>query len=193
MARIRSIHPPIFSDEAFVSCSVTARLLVIGLWTEADDKGVFEWKPLSLKMRIFPADAFDIDMMSGWLAELSKANIVCSFEADGKTYGAIRNFRKYQRPQKPNDIHPLPENLRSYVALSYTAPVPVAEQSRTGRRKPKQMEDEGGKRKEVNTSEHSHELEAQEDTYPQDSFSHGYDVETGELLPDWFVEDEAAR
>lgn len=193
MARIRSIHPPIFSDEAFVSCSVTARLLVIGLWTEADDKGVFEWKPLSLKMRIFPADAFDIDMMAGWLAELSAANIVCSFVADGKTYGAIRNFRKYQRPQKPNDIHPLPENLRSYVALSYTAPVPVKERLCTGKRKPKQMEDGGWKREDVNTSEHNHEREAQEDTYPEESFSHGYDVETGEIYHDWPVEDEAAQ
>ncbi len=189
MPRIRSIHPPIFSDEAFVSCSITARLLVIGLWTEADDKGVFEWKPLSLKMRIFPADAFDIDMMSGWLAELSAANIVRRFEVDGKSYGAIRNFRKYQRPQRPNDIHPLPESLLSYVALSNTAPVPVDERSRTGKRKSKQMEDGGWKREDGNKSEHSHGLEAQEGTYTRDNLSGGYDDVTGEI----WSEEEAIR
>ncbi|WP_320194984.1 hypothetical protein RMR10_012025 [Agrobacterium rosae] len=193
MARIRSIHPPIFSDEAFVSCSVTARLLVIGLWTEADDKGVFEWKPLSLKMRIFPADAFDIDMMSGWLGELTGANIVHAFEAEGKNYGAIRNFRKYQRPQKPNDVHPLPESLRAYVALSATTTIPVLERSRTSTRKPKQMEDGGGKRKDVNTSGHIHEQDSQEDTYAGELNPSGYDGVTGEVYDNWEDHDEVTR
>ena len=32
MARIRSIHPGIWTDEAFVELSALARLLYIGLW-----------------------------------------------------------------------------------------------------------------------------------------------------------------
>src|SRR4051794_19179480 len=38
-ARIRSIHPRLFTDEAFVSCLPLARLLLLGIWTEADDHG----------------------------------------------------------------------------------------------------------------------------------------------------------
>ena len=56
MSRIRSIHPGIWTDEAFVSLSGFARLMFIGLWNECDDKGTFQWSPLQMKMRILPAD-----------------------------------------------------------------------------------------------------------------------------------------
>ena len=59
MSRIRSVHPGLFTDEAFVGVSMAARVLLIGIWTEAWDDGVFEWKPITLKMKIFPADAVD--------------------------------------------------------------------------------------------------------------------------------------
>jgi len=146
MSRIRSVHPGLFSDEAFVSCSMAARLLLIGLWTEADDKGVFEWKALTIKMKVFPADAFTKDAMEAFLAELTAANIVTRYDADGKAFGAIRNFRKFQRPQKPNDVHPITDELRKYVGLTPKIPVPVADQSSTGTRKSIQMEDGGWKR-----------------------------------------------
>lgn len=114
MARIRSIHPGLFTDESFVSCSPLARLLVLGLWTEADDQGVFEWKPVTLKMRLLPVDGADV---SSLLEEIAAQNIAKRFEANGKQYGAIRNFRKYQRPKSPSAVHPLPSELRSYVAI----------------------------------------------------------------------------
>ncbi len=53
MARIRSIHPGQATDEDFVQCSPFARLLAIFVRNEADDHGVFKWKPVTLKMRIF--------------------------------------------------------------------------------------------------------------------------------------------
>ena len=56
MPRIRSVHPGQWTDENFVSCRPTARLLALGLRNEADDQGIFEWKPLTLKMRLFAAD-----------------------------------------------------------------------------------------------------------------------------------------
>lgn len=143
MARIRSVHPSLFSDEAFVSCSPYARLLVIGLWTDADDKGVFEWKPLTIKMRIFPADAFDIAAMSGFLEELVEANILRRFEIEGKEFGAIRNFRKFQRPKKPNSIHPIPDELLLYVGLSDASSEPVGNQFGTGSEISPQREDGG--------------------------------------------------
>ncbi|GEP06840.1 hypothetical protein [Methylobacterium oxalidis] len=112
MARIRSIHPGIFTDEAFMTASPHARLLIMGLWCEAFDDGVFEWKPLTLKVRLMPADAIEVAPL---LAELEGLNFVRRFQAKGKTYGLIRNFQKYQRPKKPNRSGVLPEELRSYV------------------------------------------------------------------------------
>ena len=41
MARIRSVHPGLFTDEAFMGASSDARILMIGLWCQAWDDGVF--------------------------------------------------------------------------------------------------------------------------------------------------------
>jgi hypothetical protein len=141
MARIRSVHPGLFTDEAFMAASAAARVLLIGLWTEADDQGVFEWKPLTIKARLLPADMVDI---SDLLSELENLGQVMRFEHESKSYGALKNFRKYQRPQKPTAVHPLPEPIAVYVGLSATATVGVSEQSATPPGKSPQMEDEGG-------------------------------------------------
>ena len=115
MARIRSIHPGYFTDEDVVSVSMAARMLLLGLGVEADDKGIFPWKPSTIKMRVFPADTIDVVPL---LDELLDAGLIMRFESDGKSYGAIRNFRKHQRPKTPNDIHPAPSNIRNYVGLT---------------------------------------------------------------------------
>lgn len=103
MARIRSIHPGQWTDEAFVAVSPLARLLALGLRNEADDEGVFPWKPLTLKMRLLPADNADVGEL---LSELETANIVRRYEVDGVHYGAIRNFYLFQRPKFPKLAHP---------------------------------------------------------------------------------------
>ena len=118
--------------------SPLARVLMIGIWTEADDQGVFEWKPLTLKARILPADDGSVEPL---LDEIAQAGFVEKFEEDGKGYGAIRNFRKFQRPQKPNAIHPLPDRLKAFIGL-------VRDQSTTPTRKLIQMEDVGCRREE---------------------------------------------
>lgn len=141
MARIRSVHPSLFTDESWVSCSPLARILYIGLWTDADDQGLFEWKPLQLKMRLLPGDGADA---SALLNELAGVDLIQAYEVDGRRFGAIKDFRKFQRPQKPNAIHPITEKIGEYVGLSATETKPVAEQSRTGTGKSSQMEDEGG-------------------------------------------------
>jgi len=98
MPRIRSVHPGLFTDEAFVTLSMSARVFLIGVWTEADDHGVFEWKPISLKMRLFAADNIDAVAV---LEELVTADQVRKVEHEGKPYGIVRNFCKWQRPKNP--------------------------------------------------------------------------------------------
>lgn len=144
MARIRSTHPGQWTDEEFVSCSPLARLLAIALRNEADDQGVFEWKPLMLKMRLLPADACDVAEL---LAELEASNQVRRYEVDGRAYGIIRNFTKFQRPKSPNAAHPLPPDFPS---ASETLPKDCGETSE----KSAQMEDVGGRRKEEEKGEY---------------------------------------
>lgn len=141
MSRIRSIHPGFFTDERLVSVSMAARLLFIGLGVEADDKGVFEWKPLTIKMRVFPGDNVDVEAL---LAELAGVDAIAFYEIEGRKYGAIRNFRKFQKPKTPNDVHPLPNHFRNYVGLTDVISEPFPQNGE----KPLLMEDGGGKREE---------------------------------------------
>ena len=156
MARIRSVHPGLFTDEAFVSVSMPARMLAIGIWTECDDQGAFEWKPVTFKMRLMPADTVDV---SALLEEIRIADMVKPYEVGGKRYGLVRNFCKYQRPKKPNSVHPIPVDLKPYAGhhpdtnvppsppsggvLSPTSGEPVGNGFPTGGKKSPQVEDGG--------------------------------------------------
>ena len=115
MGRIRSLHPGQWTDEDFVGLSFPARLLAIGLRNEADDNGVFEWKPVVLRMRLFPADTVDVPEL---LAELISANQVKEFSCDGRVFGAIRNFRVYQNPKSPKAQFPIPPELEEFVGIA---------------------------------------------------------------------------
>lgn len=150
MARIRSLHPGQWTDEDFVAVSFAARLLALALRNEADDNGVFEWKPIALKMRLFPAD--DVNLIA-LLGELEAADLIRKAVYSGKDYGLIRNFRRWQRPEKPKAIHPIDDEGRRYVALvgdkspknaDQASPIrqPVADRS------PKVVSEEGGRREE---------------------------------------------
>lgn len=142
MARIRSIHPGLFTDDAYMSLSFAARELVKGIWCEADDGGVFEWKPLTLKARLMPADSVNMDELLG---ELVTHRFITQFAQGDKSYGAVRNFRKYQRPKKPTYSHPLPDELRTYVGLTDESSEPVPHQSPTKEEKSPQREEGGGR------------------------------------------------
>jgi hypothetical protein len=114
MARIRSVHPGLFTDEAFMCLTPWARILLVGLLTEADDNGVFAWKPVTLKVRLLPADHVDVNPL---LAELQQAGFLRQYDVRGSLYGAVRNFCRWQRPERPNTVHPLPDAIAEFVAL----------------------------------------------------------------------------
>lgn len=158
MARIRSLHPGIHTDERYAALSDTAFRLWTGIIGEADDYGAFEWKPIQLKMRVLPAHNTDINAL---LSELEAADIVRRYEVDGKSYGAVRNFGQYQRPKKPKSVHPMPTAFRAYAKTGepeaeLTTPSSGASSEPTGVEAPSvpkktetspQMEDGGGRKK----------------------------------------------
>ena len=150
MSRIRSIHPGLWTDEAFVTLSAFARLLFISMWNECDDKGIFVWSPLQLKMRCLPGDNADAGAL---LNEIEAAGFVRKYDVCGKFYGAVRNFGKFQRPKKPNDIHPATAEILAFAGHGGEpvgeAPASVPNQLPTGGEKSPQMEDEGGKGEEA--------------------------------------------
>lgn len=146
MSRIRSIHPGLWTDEDFVTLSPLARLLFMGIWNECDDKGIFEWKPLTLKMRLLPADNVDAAEL---LNEIAKIGAIKLYEHDGKQFGAVRNFAKFQRPKKPNDVHPATAEILAFCGVSSEPKGDerheVRNQFPTGGEIGAQMEDGGGR------------------------------------------------
>lgn len=164
MARIRSIHPGLFTDDAIMEASLAARWLLLGILTECDDQGAFQWKPATLKARIMPNDQVDVAAL---LDELVALKWLRSFEHEGGKFGVVRNFCKFQRPKKPNAVYFVPDQFRTFTGSTRvsseptppstpnssepvrnqfpTSSPPVGESLRRGR-----MEDGGGSSSEVN-------------------------------------------
>ncbi|WP_039041216.1 hypothetical protein, partial [Aeromonas caviae] len=97
MSRARNIKPAFFANEELGECSPLARLLFIGLWTEADYKGDLEWRPKRLKAQLLPYDQCDIEALT---AELVSAGVVRRYAAGGRECLAVCNFIKHQNPHK---------------------------------------------------------------------------------------------
>lgn len=143
MARIRSVHPGLFRDELFVQLSDSAQILFVGLGTFADDQGMFPWKPHTIKMELRADSLLPVEPL---LAEMEALNLIRKFTVKGREYGAIRNFRKHQRPKTPNSIHPITLEIRIYVALDAPVseiPVDDARPFPPKEEMPPQMEDVG--------------------------------------------------
>lgn len=105
MARIRSIHPEQWTDDQFATCGPLARLLALGIRNWTDDNGIFEWNPVKLKMRVLPADNCDVTEL---LNELESTNQVFRYKVQGKDYGIVRSFQRFQNPKSPKFIYPAP-------------------------------------------------------------------------------------
>ena len=102
MARIRSIHPNTPIDPELASVPVEGRLLFIYSWTTADDAGNLEGNPLGLKMALFPADDWaTVARITELVGVLVAGRFYEPYEAGGKRYLHIRNFKKYQKLDHP--------------------------------------------------------------------------------------------
>jgi hypothetical protein len=116
-----------------------ARLLSLALRNIADDAGRFEWKPVQIKMKLFPNDAVEIDAL---LAELIERKQIVRYEVGGVAYAYVRNFEKYQRPKTPKVLHPAPIPPNGEIEGAKVIPFPPKEEM------PPQMKEEGCRRKE---------------------------------------------
>lgn len=97
MARIRSLKPEFWTDEAVAECSPSARLLFVATWTFADDKGNLDRSAKQLKAQAYPYDALDCEPL---VQELLGHDLLIEYEVDGKKYLHIRNFEKHQKVDK---------------------------------------------------------------------------------------------
>ncbi|SAK63406.1 hypothetical protein AWB80_02861 [Caballeronia pedi] len=98
MARIRTVKPKLFTHEALFDaeheCGLPLRLAFIGLFTEADREGRFQWRPRTLKAAILPFDDLDFSRVLDALA--TRGFLVKYASRSGEVLGAIPTFRHHQ-------------------------------------------------------------------------------------------------
>jgi len=113
VARIRTIKPAFFTSEDVAEVTIPARLLFIGLWTEADKLGRLEYRPKQIKARLFPHDVLQLEPL---LDELEAAGLIQVYaDADGlHTYIAIPTWERHQRvhPKEPDSTCPTPPDFQ---------------------------------------------------------------------------------
>lgn len=121
MARIRSIKPELWLSAQVMNLSHSARLLFIGLITQADDEGFGSSDPRKLKAAIFGGDDVTLANVSEMLAEITTQRLAVIYEADG--YGALYwlpSWKEHQYVPKPTPTrypppvdNSLPERYRN--------------------------------------------------------------------------------
>ncbi|HAU0282335.1 TPA: hypothetical protein JBF45_15450 [Legionella pneumophila] len=108
MPRNRMIKCEYWTSEQVLSCSPLARLLFIGFWNFADDRGIHPASYISLKAEVFPSDNLSIAEIKSLVEELITNNLLIAYEVDGKHYWLVTGWKKHQRIDKPTYRHPLP-------------------------------------------------------------------------------------
>jgi len=101
MARKRMIDPTIWEDEEFGSLSMTAKILFIGLFSNADDEGRIRANSAYLKSTIFMYDNIGLKAIEETLLEVSqKLSTVKVYKVNGKQYVSLTNWCEYQKQHK---------------------------------------------------------------------------------------------
>lgn len=144
MARKRMIDPGFWVDEKLGKMSPLARLLFMGLISNADDEGRLPGHPALVKSQIYPYDTdITVQMVEDWLNQLSDVNIITIYIVDNQTYIQVNNFSKYQTINRPTPSkYPVyDDSLKAHGALT--------EDSLPKEEKRKEVEEKG---KEDNTA-----------------------------------------
>lgn len=144
MARKRMIDPGIWSSEQFGSLCREARLLFVGIFSNADDAGRLKGAGRFLKATIFP---YDEDITSARVIEW-RDEIASAVDADGVApirvyavngieYIDLPRWSRWQRIDKPS-----PSILPPFPDQSTTDPLPFPDQSTTVRSEEKEIVEE---------------------------------------------------
>ena len=103
MARRRMIDPNFWQSEDISRLSPFARLLFIGMISNADDEGRGRANTNYLKSIIFPYDDIRVAEVDKALSEISHNTSVVVYEVAHSRYYAFTNWKKWQRVDKPQD------------------------------------------------------------------------------------------
>lgn len=116
MARKRMIDPGIWTSEDFSSLSMLARLVWVGLISNADDEGRGRANIAYLKSQLFPYDdELSLKKIENALKEIEKLMSIRFYEVENKKYYQLTKWAKFQNINRPSpsQIPKMPENTES--------------------------------------------------------------------------------
>lgn len=121
MPRQRMIKPDFFDSGSLAECTRDARLVFVGLWVMADDKGNMKFNERKLQKQLFPYDDLDPRMLMVWLAELEDVGCIKAYEAQGDVCISVPNFLTYQTIKNPSKttVPEPPEGLKDGPRTDY--------------------------------------------------------------------------
>lgn len=119
MARIRTLKPEIWQDEALGTVSVEAQCLFVGLITQADDHGRLEGGAARMRALIWPyKPEIPVEHVEEWLNELQSSALVQRYTIAGRQYVALPGWHLNQKVDRPSDskIPPPPDDADVVLA-----------------------------------------------------------------------------
>jgi hypothetical protein len=120
MARIRNVKPEFYTHEELQDMEsehpeLHPMLVFSALWTQCERSGVFQWSIRKLKLSILPFLNYDLEKA---LCYLEHHGFIKKFSHDGKVFGYVFNFTKYQavsKKEKEQELkYPLPTDEELY-------------------------------------------------------------------------------
>ncbi|KTD18722.1 Uncharacterised protein [Legionella lansingensis] len=111
MARNRMIKSEFWTSEQVMSCSPLARLMFIGLWNYADDRGIHKASYKKLKAEVFPYDDYSLDDIQNWISELIQQKLLHEYTVDGQAYWIVTGWSRHQKINKPTYRYPVEASL----------------------------------------------------------------------------------
>lgn len=111
MARKRMVDPGIWQSQDYGNLSVLAKLIFIGLFSQADDHGYGRANPQFIKSVLFPYDdqitKKDIEKS---LSEIASHMSILFYRSDGNEYYHLTNWLTWQKVDRPQPSKlPTPE------------------------------------------------------------------------------------
>lgn len=167
MARKRMIDPNFWKSEDIAALPIFARLVFIGMFSNADDYGKGRANAMYLRSTLFPYDEkMRVSDINKAISQISTLSSVQVYEVNGNHYYKFTNWLKWQKVEKPSaSLIPEP-NENSVINRGIDGEVsPTNQQPITAQRK---VKEEKGREEKGKEGERARELTTS--TFNLDSF-----------------------
>ena len=116
-ARIRTLKPEVWEDEAVGKLGAWERLLFVGLITMADDEGRLRALPSAIAGHVFPYDDHPPAKILKWLDGIADVGLIQRYQHDGTEYVQIKGWSTHQKINRPTPSTLPAPSMNGKVAL----------------------------------------------------------------------------